>query len=189
MLSEFIAKQYAHVMVKMVKACKEYGLTKNDMLVELDLCINQNGIVPAMQDKPEFKIAPVKDYVEGSRPAEPDWFGKGCGEIYEHSVAFYLRNVKDQHSKLLPIEFLFLIKYPAGCSTYKLKTIQPETKQHMFSEEAVLAFKTYIDHGDDGPLLRILGFKFMMIAKYTIHTHYRYEMSIQQAMDVLQSLG
>lgn len=51
----------------------ESWLTKNDILVELDYGPDANVIVPAMRDETEFKIAPVKDYPEESRPAEPDW--------------------------------------------------------------------------------------------------------------------
>mmetsp|Transcript_5066 Transcript_5066/g.12084 ORF Transcript_5066/g.12084 Transcript_5066/m.12084 type:complete len:485 (+) Transcript_5066:75-1529(+) len=121
-ISNFCQRQYVHIMVKMVEACEQSGLTKDDMLVELNFKANQNGIVPAMQDKPEIKIAPVKDYIEGSRPAEPDWFYKNQDRtLYEHNVKGYLATIKDQYRRMLPTHFLFLMRYEGGFSCYKVQ--------------------------------------------------------------------
>ncbi|CAJ1942146.1 unnamed protein product [Cylindrotheca closterium] len=194
MLHTFCAQHYFRIMVKMAKACEQTGQHKSDMLVELDYCCNENGIVPAMKDEPEFKIAPVKEYLEGSKPAEPDWFGKKGSQEYNDNVKGYLHNLKDQYSKVLPSQFLFLVRYPEGTSTYKLQLIEPITKKQMFSQQAVRAFKTYMDHGDDGPLSRFLSPSYVVGVKRKLGIVYGYgmpdgEMSTQQAMDVLQSFG
>ena len=106
-------------MVKMVEACEETGLFKKDMLVALNFRLNVNciepRIVPAMQDKPEIKIAPVKDYIEGSRPAEPDWFGKNSQRnIYEGVMNWYLPTIEEGYSKMHPNQILCFVAFEGG---------------------------------------------------------------------------
>ena len=67
----FCANQYVHIMVKMAEACEQTGITKDDMLVELNFKPNQNGIVPAMQDKPEFKWSPRSVHSMCDRTSAP----------------------------------------------------------------------------------------------------------------------
>ena len=112
---QFCQREYVHIMAKMAQACEQTGLSKNEMLVELNFKPDENGVVPTMQEIPDFKIAPVKDYIEGSRPAEPDWFCKHTNrEAYEYNIKHYLARIEEKHSKLLPNQFLFLMQYEGG---------------------------------------------------------------------------
>ena len=103
----FVQKQYPHIMAKMVEACDKTGLSKNDMLVELNFCVDHDtGIVPAMQEKPEFKVTPIEDYIEG--PAPPDW-------NMEEKIAD-CEIVKRTRCFVQPDQFYFLINYEGGTS-------------------------------------------------------------------------
>ena len=122
MLMTFSNQQYLHIMVKMVKACKQYGLDKKDMLVELNFTTDHRGKIPALQDPPEFNIAPVKDYIEGSRPAEPDWFFKSQDKaVYESNVKGYIHAIQSQFDRMLPSHFLCLVRHASGTSCYKVQ--------------------------------------------------------------------
>ncbi|CAJ1942148.1 unnamed protein product [Cylindrotheca closterium] len=191
----FCTNQYVHIMVKMVEACEKTGLTKDDMLVELNFKPNQNGIVPAMQDKPEFKIAPVKDYINGSRPAEPDWFFKNQDRtMYDHNIKGYLATIKDQYSKMRPNHLLCLTRYEGGFSCYKIGRQDSITNKETFSQEAVLAFQKYMNDDDDGPLSNILDPGYLRKVKRELRIHYNYgptdempdEETIRDALDALR---
>ena len=123
MLMTFSNQQYVHIMVKMVHACKQYKLDKQDMLVEVNFTTDQRGKIPALQDPPEFHIAPVKDYIEGSRPAEPDWFYKNQGDtaVYESNIQGYIQAIQSQLDRMLPSHFLCLVRHASGTSCYKVQ--------------------------------------------------------------------
>jgi hypothetical protein len=109
-------------MYKLVKACDEAGLTKNDMLVALDFMPGENGKAPALQDPPEFTIAPVKGFTEGSRPYEPNWFYKHQGsEIYEQNIKGVIAAIKDQHSRMTSSHLLCLVRHAGGTSCFKMQ--------------------------------------------------------------------
>ena len=121
-LMAFVQRNYHHIMVKMVKVCDQTGLAKKDMLVELNFKANERGIVPAMQAKPEFNIAPIKDYIEGSRPAEPDWFYKNHDRrMYENNINGYLATIKENVNKARPSHLLCFMNYEGGFSCYKIQ--------------------------------------------------------------------
>mmetsp|Transcript_6012 Transcript_6012/g.14237 ORF Transcript_6012/g.14237 Transcript_6012/m.14237 type:complete len:527 (-) Transcript_6012:127-1707(-) len=69
----FMRKNFELVALKMAIACKTTGLGVSDMIVELNFMMDRNGIIPAMEEQPIFKIAPIRDYIEGGRPGKPDW--------------------------------------------------------------------------------------------------------------------
>lgn len=157
-LSTFLHRQYVHIMVKMVNTCEQTGHSKSDLLVDLDFKANENGIVPAMQANPEFKIVPTKDYIEGSRPAEPAWLREGYDrKTYEGNVKDFLSMLKESFVKLSPSQILCLMSYEGGYSIENFSMIDPTTNREICSEEAVLAFKAYMTNGNDGPLSEIFG--------------------------------
>ena len=118
----FAQKNYVDIMYKLVEACDETGLVKNDMLLMLDFTPNKFGKAPALQDPPEFTIAPVKGFTEGSRPYEPDWFYKHEDrQIYEHHIKGVLAAIKDQHSRMTSTHLLCLVRYSGGTSCYKMQ--------------------------------------------------------------------
>ncbi|CAJ1944683.1 unnamed protein product, partial [Cylindrotheca closterium] len=44
----------------MVEACDRTGLSIDEMVVEIDLMANEDGVIPALQTPPIFKIAPIR---------------------------------------------------------------------------------------------------------------------------------
>ena len=182
-------------MVKMVQASEQTGLPKGELVVELDFTAGENGTVPAMQDVPEFKIAPAKDYFEGSRPAEPDWFQDYDQELYE----IYLANMKEKYGKLQTDRLLCLVRYETGIHIYSVRRYvncvgvclgivavasntcittcchcrkDPETMNQLFTQQAVLGFKAYMEDGDDGPLSEFLGPKYLEWMKQELGFYY-----------------
>eukprot|EP00526_Cylindrotheca_closterium_P024182 CAMPEP_0113650712 /NCGR_PEP_ID=MMETSP0017_2-20120614/27003_1 /TAXON_ID=2856 /ORGANISM="Cylindrotheca closterium" /LENGTH=192 /DNA_ID=CAMNT_0000563279 /DNA_START=78 /DNA_END=653 /DNA_ORIENTATION=- /assembly_acc=CAM_ASM_000147 len=169
----FCQQQYVHIMFQMLEACKEYGVTSGEMLLELNFKANEEGIVPAMQDPPELKIAPVKHYVEGSRPAEPDWFYKKENKkIYEKNVKGCIKGIKEQHSRRLPNQVLCLAGHSGGASCYKIQLQEPVNMNEMFSDAALQAFAAYINDDDSGPLSRIFGPDQLVVIRLHLGIHY-----------------
>ncbi|CAJ1967180.1 unnamed protein product [Cylindrotheca closterium] len=169
----FCQNQYVHIMFHMVEACAEYGVTKNEMLLALNFKANAEGIVPAMQDPPEMKIAPVKDYIEGTRPAEPDWFFKNeDNKSYEKNIKNCIKAIKDQQSRRLPKHVLCLVNYAGGTSCFKVQLMEPVHRNEMYSDEAFQAFAAYINDDDVGPLSRIFGPAHLRTVKQQLGIHY-----------------
>lgn len=153
----FAQRNYVDIMYKLVKACDEAGLMKNDMLLAIDFVPDQNGKAPALQDPPEFTIAAVKGFTEGSRPYEPDWFYKHQdSQIYEHNIKGAIAAIKDQHRRLTSNRLLCLVHNSGGgtfCYTIQLMSTDDGTQ--LMSDQAVEAFRSAIREEDFEPLSRI----------------------------------
>eukprot|EP00978_Attheya_sp_CCMP212_P016325 scaffold42639_cov37-Attheya_sp.AAC.8 len=121
-LLNFANKHYVDIMVKMAEACDETGVKKGDMLVALDFMPDANGVVPVLESPPEFSIAPVRGYIEGSRPSEPDWFHKNRDKKeYEQTIGSVIGGIKDHHARMTPSHVLCLVRYSGGTSVYKIQ--------------------------------------------------------------------
>eukprot|EP00526_Cylindrotheca_closterium_P013347 CAMPEP_0113623356 /NCGR_PEP_ID=MMETSP0017_2-20120614/12010_1 /TAXON_ID=2856 /ORGANISM="Cylindrotheca closterium" /LENGTH=523 /DNA_ID=CAMNT_0000533293 /DNA_START=2958 /DNA_END=4526 /DNA_ORIENTATION=- /assembly_acc=CAM_ASM_000147 len=73
-IQSFISEHHLDVGRKMAVVCKKTGLEIKDMIIELNFMPNQNGIIPAMQRPPIYRIAPRRDYVNGT--VEPEWWAE-----------------------------------------------------------------------------------------------------------------
>ena len=105
-------------MAKLVEATQQTGLEKKDLLLELDMTPDANGVAPALREKPEFNIKGTKGYYEGSRPNEPDWFFKAglSKKLYEENLNNLVTVVQDMYRKMTSDLLLCLVRYPLGPS-------------------------------------------------------------------------
>lgn len=191
-VNTFCMDHYIHIMVKMAKACEDSGLSTKDVLVQLDYIPDRNGIVPAMQEKPDFKISPLKDFVEGP----PTWLSNDD-----------LDGIKAQHQSLKQDRFLFFIRFDGGitCSqlaryvnfgtfcvvciaipflltSYENYRCDPFTKKDTFTQVAVDAFQDYLNDHDDELLCEVFEPRYLLLIKKTLQTDYGHEMTEEQMM-------
>jgi len=66
---------FEDIMFTLMQVAGKEGLKATDMIIELDLVPGANGIIPALQDRIDFKIAPIRDYLDGSE--KPSWLSRG----------------------------------------------------------------------------------------------------------------
>jgi len=156
----FVKNNYCSIMKEIVKVTDETGKTKGDLLLEIDFATppGHSGMAPAFKSPPEFTIALAKDYFEGSRPNEPDWFYKNEDRgTYQRNVDNVFRVLKDTYGRLTDDHLLGFIRSPTGDSgCYRLAFATPIKKQ-MFSEEAVVASRKAIQDEDFAHLESIFG--------------------------------
>jgi hypothetical protein len=154
----FSQRNYVEIMERFVSVCDDTGLDKSELLLELDFKPNENGIAPALQEQPEFKVAKTREYFEGSRPNEPDWFFKTETEDqeifppYEDCVGPVVANVKDIYTRLTKNHILCLVRFPSTVSVMRLQMTEPDNENEMFSDEALNAIRSAINDGNFGPL-------------------------------------
>ena len=88
-------------MKEVVEVCNELNLTKSDVLLELDFMPDESGTAPALQTPvPNFKVKASRDYFEGERPNEPDWFHKHDDEqVYKSNVEKIVPCLKDHYER------------------------------------------------------------------------------------------
>jgi len=158
----FIRDNYISILKKIVDVSKETGLKKGDLLLELDFydSLHNGRSSPALQDPPQFKIAPTMGYLEGSRPNEPDWFYKYEDEsCYRSNIKSMLKGLRDIYNRLTDKHLLVFVRPPAGngCGYYRMQLQAPHTLNEMLSQQAIDAAVKAIDEGDFGPLSSIFG--------------------------------
>jgi hypothetical protein len=144
-------------MERFVSVCDGTGLDKSELLLELNFKPNENGIAPALQEQTEFKVAKTRDYFEGSRPNEPDWFFKIETEDqeifrYENCVDPVVANVKDVCTRLTKNHILCLVRFPSIVSVMRLQMAEPDNGNEMFSDETFNAIRSAINDDNFGPL-------------------------------------
>ena len=149
-------QHYASIMAKVIEFCDSSGLTKSEVLLELDFVPDDRGIAPALRDPPAFIIKESRGYFEGSRPNEPDWFykkewGEAC-KIPPATVA-----LKDQYGRMTGNHLLCFVRHPGSVHSYRMQGVVQQRVQQaqMFGEEALSAFRCAIQHDDFGPLSKI----------------------------------
>jgi len=162
-----IQTHYVEIMTAFVHACKETELSKIDLMLEIDLMPGKDGSVPpALQDPPVFKIAPTKNYCEGSRPDEPDWFHKGT-KYYEDNIRNMVKTIKNHSIRMTPAHVLCVSRFPSGASV-DIVHIYSEEGAVMFSDAALEAFKSAIDKKNFEPLSRYFAEKTFLPIKRSI---------------------
>jgi len=152
-LMNFVNMHGGKILAEIVEVCNKTGLKKDDLLLELDFLIGENGTAPALKDPPEFKVAEACLYFEGDRPNEPDWFYKGTSdtENYEHAIKNVMSNLKLHFNGKNENHLLCFAQYPGGCSSCKVQLQQPTSGRHMFSNGAVAAVNSLIKSDDNVP--------------------------------------
>jgi hypothetical protein len=156
-LLNFGNRHYAKIMKKVVEVCDETGLSKSDLLLELDFKPDVDAISPAFRDEPKFKVQRARGYFEGSRPNEPDWFNKSVDKVvYEKNIKNIIPSVKDQFERMTDDHVLYLVCYPEGAACYRLQqSTEARNGVEMFSEIALDAFRSAIFDEDFGKLSKI----------------------------------
>ena len=153
----FSKRNYVEIMERFVSVCDDTGLDKSELLLELDFKPNENGMAPALQEQPEFKVANTRDYFEGSRPNEPDWFFKSETEDqeifrYEDCVGPVVANVKDIYTRLTKNHILCLVRFPSVVSVARLQMEELDNGNEIFSHETLNAVRSAINDDNFGPL-------------------------------------
>lgn len=162
MVENFVQNKenYYSIMKEILRHSKG-GINKKELLLELDFCRSMNGtIAPALREPPEFKVAQARRYFEGSRRAEPDWFGKGT-PAYKKCITPWLHDLKTQYQSLTDDHLLIIARAPDQyASTVMLinsfKTIQRATGVSKYSSQALDAFDG-ATNGDVSTLDSVFG--------------------------------
>jgi len=145
---QFLSNNFVEIMARMVEVCDNTGQGPEDMVLELDFGVNQDGVIPSVQDSTIFTIVQAESYVDGSRPDAPGWFsnhhrGPACREAKKKaSVALVKESLKES-------KVAFLVNFTSGIERFK--------EDNGISEERVDAFRKAMYHEDYSAFTRIWG--------------------------------
>jgi len=154
----FVQRYYVEIMMKIIDTCDKSattGLNKSDLILEFDFMPDDSGTCPVLRDPPEFKVAEVRGYLEGSRPNLPNWCDvHGDRQTYDEKKNSIVRDIKDLRSRITDDHVMCLARFPTTHSIYRLQCKERNGSQ-MFSFEAVDAFQSAIQDDDFEPLKRM----------------------------------
>ena len=104
-------KNFYPVMAELARVMRQRNVTVQEVFVELDFMVRE-GVVPALQDPPEFKIKVVREFTEGSRSSLPDWFllEEGSDE-YEKEIQGQVQNMQICSEKIGDGELLVYSRF------------------------------------------------------------------------------
>ncbi|CAB9516138.1 expressed unknown protein [Seminavis robusta] len=142
-LKSFLEENYFAIMSEIVDLTNEGTLTQKDLILELDFRPDGSGSARAFRDPPVFKIGRATDYLNGSRPAEPDWFLKGT-DMYGNNVKPVIRGLRDQHKRVLSegSGMLTIARQPSKLiSAVRLNLFCGSDNQSLFSDKAIRSFQ------------------------------------------------
>jgi len=108
----WMAANDAALQSELDRVARKRKLKKEELALELDFS-SETGVAPALKDNPDFKVGAVKDYLEGSRPAEPNWFDKGTSQ-YDSNIQKFLVDAQDHYSHVADHFLLIIIRLPNG---------------------------------------------------------------------------
>lgn len=151
----FAKRNYVDILEDLVEVCDETGLSKSELMLELDFTPNAKGICPALEDPPDFEIKESRGYFEGSRPNLPDWFLQN--EDGEKNIDTVVAAIKDHFGRVTKDHLLCLARQPGGVSCYRIQLSDSDTGKQMFSQEAVDAARSAINDDDYDGLEQIFN--------------------------------
>jgi len=137
----WLTRNYVDVMRELEKTTREQDINKQELVLELDFRA-VNGVAPALKQPPEFKIGIAKQYFEGDRVAEPDWFFKGT-DGYEDNVKPFRLGLQDHHNRMTDSHVLIIVRHPvdgAGVYRVQLASCEDGSKPMLFSDQALEAY-------------------------------------------------
>ena len=105
-------------MKKVAEVCSDTGLSKSDVLLEIDFVPDESGSAPALKYPPEFKVKDTHGYIEGSRPNEPDWFGKSEDVNEYNKVKSLVAGLREQHERMTENNLLCYVRHTDGFMAY-----------------------------------------------------------------------
>lgn len=156
-MMSFVESNYYDIMRDIVRITQEHNLDKQEVVLELSFFADE-GSAPALREPPEFKVGITKDYLEGDRPNEPDWFCKGT-HVYEKNVSAFLQAAADQYHRMTSDHLLTIVRYASGSSGVHhlmLNALPEATGISLFSDDAYNAFARAMKD-DDSCLEVVLG--------------------------------
>ena len=130
-----------------------YGVPKRESLLELDFYA-EHGTAPALRKpNPFFRVGATKDYLEGDRLAEPDWFLKGS-DAYQINIKSFLTGLRDHYQRMTSNHALVIVRYPTGTSSiYRIMIDCTQgANKFIFSDAALESFSQVMRDNDDGSL-------------------------------------
>jgi hypothetical protein len=103
-------ENYYSILTEMHRLVQQ-GIDKRELLLEMSFCPENGKCAPALRDPPEFKVAQTRHYFEGSRPQEPNWFGKGR-DCYEGCLLPWLQDLKGHYQAITNDALLVIARSP-----------------------------------------------------------------------------
>ena len=128
-----------------------YNVPKRELVLELDFLTDKQGIAPALcTPSPIFHIRLTKEYLEGDRPVEPDWFFKGT-DGYQNNINAFLIALRDQYQRMTSNHLLAVLRYPSSNSMVHRVQLDSGDASHksMLSDAALEAFSRVMRSHDD----------------------------------------
>lgn len=138
----FAQKNYIKIVDKILDVMEATGLSKEELLLEVDFKPDSDGYVPALDTPARFQLRDTRGYFEGSRPNEPDWYYKGT-DIYENNISKSVTALKDQFRRITTNDLLCISRSAdGGVGTYRIKLQSERKRAHLFSTEAINAMRS-----------------------------------------------
>lgn len=152
----WVQRNYFLIMQDLDRATHLYDVPKRELVLVLDFYA-KHGVAPALcTTGPIFDVGLTKDYLEGDRPDEPDWFFKGTS-VYEKNIEQFLMGLRDHYQRMTSNHILTILRYPTGSSgVYRIQLDCAQgANKPMFSDAALEAFSQVMRYNnDDGALDR-----------------------------------
>ena len=148
--ASFCELNYYRIVKEFLRVCAETGLERKELALVVDFMPDKDGIIPALKIPPEFTVGITKEYFEGSRPAEPDWFYKNVeGHCYEEGVAHWMHGVKDRYQHLSVHEILGLVRsVDSSAVTSPFNLMSSQGRKLLFSDEVFEVFGKFLSDGE-----------------------------------------
>ena len=128
---------------------------KKEVVLELDFHADDQGLAPALQDPPKFKVGLTRLYLQGKE--EPDWFWKGT-DVYENNITNFRTGLQDHYNRMTSDHLLTISRYSDGnFGVYRALLVSEDTGKPLFCDEALDAFRRAIIDSDDSRLGQIYG--------------------------------
>ncbi|CAJ1961753.1 unnamed protein product [Cylindrotheca closterium] len=160
-VNNFLHQYYVNIMLTMLGECNDTGLDMNEMIIELNFSANDDGMVPAMQNPPIFKITPAQRYIEGFPREIPDWIRNDFDlDTSEKRIQQNMDMIQSLDIQASPTT---IIAHYADC----VQNFSPQSGDKRFSQDAQDAFWDAM-HQHFEPLSKILRPAELQIARQAI---------------------
>jgi hypothetical protein len=100
----FCQENLYQLLVEAYRKTKHYDVKKSELVLEIDFCDKATGL------HGEFKIGLTKNYFDGNRPDEPDWFYKK-EEVYERNIQGWVMGLRDHYRRVIKYHRLVTCRY------------------------------------------------------------------------------
>lgn len=144
------------VLAELNRVMCQRNVTAQEVFLELDFMVRE-GVAPALQDPPDFKIKLVREFTEGNRPALPDWclLVKGTAE-YETKIQGLVKYMQICSEKISDGELLVYSRYDevnVGFTPLRMVKTWCRSEVSLVCEVEILIASPQTTHHDDDSLL------------------------------------